>query len=77
MLIVGQTVLKAQLRQAAFLYYWFVCTMFTFLTLMIALMDLWIVRRRSLKERKQLLKETLGSMALDDEEDSDQRRRGE
>lgn len=59
MLILGQTVLKARLQQRAFIYYWLICTLFTGITLVVALLDLRAVRRRSQKEQSDLVRNVL------------------
>jgi amino acid transporter len=65
MVVCGQTVLKSRLRQEAFLYYWAVCILFTGLTFITALVDLWIIRRRARRERRDLLKKTFSGLDLD------------
>jgi membrane protein implicated in regulation of membrane protease activity len=69
MLIAGQTVLKPHLQQQAFIYYWLVCFLFTGLTLIVALLDLRAIRRRSRNEQKDLIKNTL--LDLTDNEEND------
>ncbi len=46
MLVWGQTVLKSYLAGWWFLMYWLVCFMFTGLAMLVALLDIWVVRRR-------------------------------
>jgi protein-S-isoprenylcysteine O-methyltransferase Ste14 len=77
MVICGQTVLKSRLRQEAFLYYWAVCILFTGLTFIAALVDLWIIRRRARRERRDLLNKTFAGLDLDMEipEEKDRARR--
>jgi hypothetical protein len=60
MLIWGQTLLKPHLRGLVFVVYWLGCFAFTGLALLTALLDLWIVRLRSRRERRELLERTLG-----------------
>ena len=59
MLVWGQTALKPHIKGMQFLLYWTACMILTFLTLMTALLDLWIVRRRGRARRTALFKETL------------------
>jgi uncharacterized membrane protein YdcZ (DUF606 family) len=59
MLILGQTAFKARLQQRAFIYYWLTCTLFTGVTLLIALLDMRAVRRRSQQEQSELVKNVL------------------
>ncbi|MDB6122541.1 MAG: hypothetical protein JWQ71_1534 [Pedosphaera sp.] len=66
MLIVGQTVLKPHLQQANFIFYWMVCFLFTGLTLVVALLDLRSIRRRSQDEQKRLIKSTLLDVVEDE-----------
>lgn len=63
MVVAGETFLRERLRAEAFLYYWLVCIIFTFLTMMIALLDFWIVRRRARHEQAELLRQTLRTIA--------------
>ena len=65
MVVCGQTVLKSRLRQETFLYYWMVCILFTGLTFIAALVDLWIIRRRARRERRDLLNKTFSGLDLD------------
>jgi membrane protein implicated in regulation of membrane protease activity len=64
MLILGQTVFKDRLQSLAFVYYWLTCTVFTFLTLMVALWDMRIVRRRAREQQNELVKNTLRDISL-------------
>jgi len=64
MLVVGQTVLKDRLQSLAFIYYWLTCTVFTGLTLIVALLDMRAVRRRSQEQQSELLKNTLRDISL-------------
>ena len=75
MLVWGQTALKPHLQGMQFLIYWTACMLLTFLTLMTALLDFWIVRRRGREQRIALLKETLleiKSTADEETQDSEQ-----
>lgn len=59
MVVAGQSLLKERLQAEAFIYYWLVCIVFTFLTMVIALVDYWMVRRRMHREQKALFQEAL------------------
>lgn len=59
MVILGQTALKASLDGVAFLVYWFLCFLFTFVAVFIALLDLRSVRRQTREEAEALLEQTL------------------
>ena len=65
MLVVGQTVLKDRLQSLNFVYYWLTCTVFTGLTLIVALLDMRIVRRRARQQQSELLKNTLRDISLE------------
>jgi purine-cytosine permease-like protein len=79
MVVVGESLLKEHLRAEAFIYYWLVCIIFTFLTMAIALVDYWVVRRRLHREQKELFQEALQMFARAgvDEEETKQWSRGE
>jgi membrane protein implicated in regulation of membrane protease activity len=55
MLIWGQTVLKPRLEGLVFIAYWLACIAFTGLAVLIAMLDLLIVRQRGRKEQRELL----------------------
>jgi hypothetical protein len=59
MLIWGQTVLKAHLDGLIFLFYWSICLGFTIAAIVIALLDVRILRRRSRDEQRRLIERTL------------------
>lgn len=63
MLIMGETVFKERLQGRAFIYYWLVCMLMTFATLVIALLDLRVVRLRSRREQTKLIEEALRAVA--------------
>jgi hypothetical protein len=63
MVVAGESFLKERLRAEAFIYYWLVCITFTFLTMVIALVDFWIARRRLHREQKELFQEALRMIA--------------
>jgi uncharacterized membrane protein len=55
MLIWGLTVLAGSLKGMAFVIYWLVCFAFTGLALLIALLDLFVVRHRQREEQRDLI----------------------
>ena len=61
MLLLGETVLNAWLRERPIiaLLFWMSSFVLVFLAMMVALLDLWIVRRRLREEHRGLLTETL------------------
>lgn len=65
MLIAGETVLKAQLKDFGFLIYWLVCLCFTFLAIVVAFLDVRALGRRVRQERHQLLETTLNQIQAD------------
>jgi membrane protein implicated in regulation of membrane protease activity len=65
MLLIGQTVLKDRLQSLDFVYYWLTCTVFTGLTLIVALLDMRVVRRRARQQQSELLKNTLREINLE------------
>ena len=68
MLLLGVTVLEGRLRPQGFIIYWLVCTVFTGLTMVVALIDLRAVRRRSRQEARELAQTVLGEFAPKDPE---------
>jgi hypothetical protein len=71
MLIAGETVLNDKLRGVTFIYYWLTCVIFTGFTLMIALVDLRVVRMRSRREQGKLIEEALREIAAENEKRAD------
>ena len=59
LLIWGQTILKPILTDGWFVLYWGICFLFTFSAIVIALIDLWMVRRSTREEQSALLEKTL------------------
>lgn len=59
MLIWGQTVLESHLRGLMFLIYWLVCFGFTIGAIVIALLDIRVLRRRTRDEQRKLVETTL------------------
>jgi hypothetical protein len=71
MLALGLTALKTRLQGEVFVYYWLVCTIFTGLTMVVALLDLRAVRQRSQQEENDLLKNVLREFAPGEEDTSE------
>jgi hypothetical protein len=63
MLITGETVLRNRLSPAAFLVFWAMCFVFTFLAIVVAFRDVSIVRRRIREEQRELVEDTLKQLA--------------
>jgi drug/metabolite transporter (DMT)-like permease len=65
MLLAGEMFLSERLRQSPLLtvIYWMLCFVFVALAILIALVDLIIVRRRSVSEHRILVEKTLGKIA--------------
>ena len=59
MLIWGLTLLHPHLDGWLFILYWLTCFAFTFLAILVALLDLWIVRIRSRQQQNHLTKDVL------------------
>jgi hypothetical protein len=55
----GQTVLKPHLTGAGYISYWLLCFLFTFLALLMALVDLFIIRHRARKAHRDLIAKAL------------------
>lgn len=70
MLAAGETVLSDRLRQSPILtlVFWMGCLVAVILAIMVALLDLWIVRRRSREETRGLLKHTMDDILRDKEQ---------
>jgi hypothetical protein len=62
MLVLGQTVFKSSLDGVPFLIYWLACFVFTFAAILIALMELRALRRRTRAETRELFEKTLGAV---------------
>jgi membrane protein implicated in regulation of membrane protease activity len=62
MVILGQTALKNSLQGVAFLTYWLVCVIFTFVAILVALVDLRSVRRQTQEETRALFEKTLADI---------------
>lgn len=59
MLIWGHTVLEAHLKGMGFLVYWIVCFLFTFASIVIALLDVHAMLRNIRRERLELFRHAL------------------
>lgn len=69
MLVWGQTVLKSRLEGVAYLVYWTICFLLTFLAMFTALLDIMLVRRKSRRDRRDLLQKTIVDLQTIAEED--------
>lgn len=69
MLLLGQFVLSGWLHEhpVPALLFWLSSFVLVFLAMIVALLDLWIVRRRSREEHRGLLTETLDRIAKEKE----------
>jgi signal transduction histidine kinase len=65
LLIWGQTVFKPWLKGLAFIAYHAIVFLFTMLAIFTALLDIWIIRRRTRRERRELIQRTLGKLPVD------------
>ncbi len=63
MVIAGSTVWADRLQGSSFLIYWLICALLTILTLIIAMLDLLLIRRRSREQHKELIRDILDSIA--------------
>src|SRR5215475_10689442 len=66
MLVGGQicdSLLRERLSKPGFLIFWMICFLFTFLAIVVAFLDLIVVRRRAADEQRALLEDTLGDIA--------------
>jgi hypothetical protein len=62
MLIWGQTLLKPLLEGWSFIIYWGFCFAFTFGAIIIALLDIRALRRRTRREQEELVERTLAEV---------------
>ncbi|HLP76479.1 MAG TPA: hypothetical protein VK327_06110 [Candidatus Paceibacterota bacterium] len=78
LLVAGETALRDWLKQnpVLALLYWGTCFIAVFLAIMVALLDLWIVRRRSHEETRGLLHQTLEQIAREKENHARQEKSG-
>lgn len=63
MLLAGETVLRDRLGRVSFLVFWLVCFLFTCLALLVAFLDLTVIRRRTCDQQRALLDEALKGIA--------------
>ena len=70
MLVVGQTVLKEQLRGRTFMFFWLGCFAVTGLAILVALVDAAVLRRRAREQQLELFQNTLGEIAKQKEQHS-------
>jgi hypothetical protein len=61
MVVTGETVLREKLRSnpAAFLVFWMVCVILVGISILIAILDLAVMRRRLREEQRQLVEDTI------------------
>ncbi len=67
LLIWGQTLLKPHLKGVSFVFYWLVCFGFTGLAVLTAMIDLWIMRRRTREQHRELFRRTFTRLEKDRE----------
>ena len=70
MLVWGQTVLQPKPDGVAFILYWLGCFVFTVLAMMTALLDIWLIRRKQRRDRRELVRRTF-SNAEEAEDEND------
>lgn len=75
LLVCGLTVLKPRLHGVWFLLYWFSCFFFTFAAMVIAVVDVWAVRRQGLEAQRELYDQTLADLEADPERKPEDPRR--
>src|SRR5262245_6806973 len=63
MLVAGETVLKNRLEPIGFILFWLACLVCTCAAIMVALVDLSAVRRRTREEQRALLESTVQEIA--------------
>ena len=71
-LIWGQTVLKPYLNGVAYLFYWFLCFVFTVLAIFIALLDMRAVRRYLHQQNREIVERAIAEAQKASEEKSQQ-----
>ena len=69
MLLLGQTVLKPKLHDADYIRYWMICFVLTGGALLVALIDVMMIKRETRNEQKDLINQTLHEIDRDDERD--------
>ena len=65
LLILGETMLKGNLRGWVFVLYWLLCFGLTFVAIIIAWLDARAVRNKSRREARELVERTLGKIEED------------
>ena len=65
MVIWGQTLLKPYLQQLTYVLYWLVCMFCLLVAVAMALLDLWVMRRRNRCQQEELYKRTLMEIELE------------
>jgi hypothetical protein len=68
MVIVGQTVLRNRLQGVSFMLYWLGCIVLTWVTLIVALLDMRAVRKRSRREQTELIQNALKGISDEKQE---------
>ena len=63
MLIAGETVLRERLSGVTALLFWMACFALTFLAMLVAFLDMAVVRRRLRDEQRALLEDTFKDIA--------------
>ena len=63
MLLAGETMLRERLGAVAFLVFWLACFVFACLAMLVALLDVSAIRRRSREEQRTLFESTLQEIA--------------
>jgi hypothetical protein len=59
MLLLGETALKGRLEEMVFIVYWMACFLFTFLTMIMAFLDLAALRRDTREDHRALVEQTI------------------
>ena len=67
MLVGGETTLKGRLRDLGFVVYWLICVGSTGLAVVVALLDVWALRRRTRDEQRELFEATLTKIVTEAE----------
>ncbi len=59
MLVWGETLLKPHLKGRVFVLYWIGCFLFTGLAILVALLDMRAIRRRTIEQQRELIEKSL------------------
>ncbi len=70
LLIWGQTVFTPYLKGLPFMLYWAICLLFTLGAIIIALIDIRVLRRRTRQERRDLLEKALAELEAEPRQSS-------